>query len=112
MDTSTQPLYGDSYGVEFVCSSVTSNNLKDITGAPQLTPLVETAILANNRHIKYLDFDNHGYSVLDITPERAQMDWYVIGARDDANTSIEWSTSYETIAGTGRVTAVDAPLEA
>ena len=112
LDTSTQPLYGDSYGVEFVCSSVTSNNLKDITGAPQLTPLVETAILANNRHIKYLDFDNHGYSVLDITPERAQMDWYVIGARDDANTSIEWSTSYETIAGTGRVTAVDAPVEA
>ena len=112
LDTSTQPLYGDSYGVEFVCSSVTSNNLKDITGAPQLTPLVETAILANNRHIKYLDFDNHGYSVLDITPERAQMDWYVIGARDDANTPIEWSTSYETIAGTGRVTAVDAPVEA
>lgn len=112
LDTSTQPLYGDSYGVEFVCSSVTSNNLKDITGAPQLTPLVETAILTNNRHIKYLDFDNHGYSVLDITPERAQMDWYVIGARDDANTSIEWSTSYETIAGTGRVTAVDAPVEA
>ncbi len=112
LDTSTQPAYGDSYGVEFVCASVTSNNLKDITGAPQLTPVVETAILANNRHIKYLDFDNHGYSVLDITPERAQMDWFVIGARDDANTSIEWTTSYETLAGTGRVTSVDAPLEA
>jgi alkaline phosphatase D len=111
LDTSTQPLYGDSYGVEFVCSSVTSNNLKDITGVPQASPLVETAILANNRHIKYLDFDSHGFSVLDITAARAQMDWYVIGDRADADTPITWSVSYETRAGTGRVTAVDTPLE-
>ena len=112
LDTSAYPAVGDSYGVEFVCSSVTSNNLKDITGAPEATPVVETAILANNRHIKYLDFDSHGFSVLDITAERAQMDWYVIGARDDADTPITWSVSYETRAGTGLVTAVDAPLEA
>ena len=111
LDTSAYPLVGDSYGVEFVCSSVTSNNLKDITGAPEATPAVETVILANNRHIKYLDFDSHGFSVLDITPERAQMDWYVIGDRADAATPIEWSVSYETRAGTGLVTAVDAPLE-
>ena len=112
LDTSTVPLVGDSYGVEFVCSSVTSNNLKDITGVPQASPLVETAILANNRHIKYLDFDSHGFSVLDITAERAQMDWYVIGDRAVADTPIAWSVSYETRAGTGRVTAVDTPLEA
>jgi len=112
LDTSTVPVIGDSYGVEFVCASVTSNNLKDITGAPQASPLVETAILANNRHIKYLDFDSHGFSVLDITAERAQMDWYVIGDRAVADTPITWSVSYETRAGTGRVTPVDAPLEA
>ena len=35
-DPATYPL-GDSAGVEFVCSSVTSNNLKDITGAPPRT---------------------------------------------------------------------------
>ncbi len=35
--------------------------------------------MANNRHIKYLDFDDHGFSVLDITAERTQMDWFVIG---------------------------------
>ncbi|CAN5259285.1 alkaline phosphatase D family protein [soil metagenome] len=52
-DVGTYPVSG-SAGVEFVCSSVTSNNLKDITGTPAHTTsrAVEAAILANNRHIK------------------------------------------------------------
>ncbi len=32
-DVGAYPLAGDSAGVEFVCTSVTSNNLKDILGA-------------------------------------------------------------------------------
>lgn len=112
LDTSTYPVVGDSLGVEFVCTSVTSNNLKDITGTPPHTTsrLVEQAILANNRHIKYLDFDDHGFSVLDVTPARAQMDWYVIGARDDRDTAITWSVSFATAAGTSRIEQVDAPV--
>ena len=54
--------------------SVTSNNLKDITGAPAADDehrRSRQAIKANNRHIKYLNFDDHGFSVLDITAERA-----------------------------------------
>ncbi|MBF4161684.1 alkaline phosphatase D family protein [Nocardioides sp. CBS4Y-1] len=112
LDTSTYPAVGDSFGVEFVCSSVTSNNLKDITGQPQLTPVVETAILANNRHIKYLDFDSHGFSVLDVTAERAQCDWFVIGTRAEKDTDITWSVSYATTAGTQKVQQVDAPVPA
>jgi alkaline phosphatase D len=112
-DASTYPV-GDSAGVEFVCSSVTSNNLKDITGSPARTTsvAVEEGIKANNRHIKYLDFDSHGFSVLDITAERAQMDWFVIGDRADRDTPITWSVSYATRAGTGRVEAVDKPVDA
>ena len=103
---------GDSAGVEFVCSSVTSNNLKDITGTPPRTTslAVEQAILANNRHIKYLDFDSHGFSVLDVTPVRAQMDWYVIGDRAERDTPITWSVSYATQTGTGRVEQVGEPV--
>ncbi len=58
-------------GVEFVCSSVTSNNLKDITGDPSgaTSTAVEEGIKANNRHIRYLNFDDHGYSVLDVNAE-------------------------------------------
>ena len=110
-DASTYPVT-DTAGVEFVCASVTSNNLKDITGTPPHTTsvAVEELIKANNRHIKYLDFDSHGFSVLDLTPERAQMDWYVIGDRADRDTDITWSVSYATQTGTGRVEQVEEPV--
>ena len=44
---------------------------------------MENAIKANNPHVKYLDFDSHGYSVLDVTPAGVQMDWYVLAERTD-----------------------------
>ena len=111
-DASTYPV-GDSAGVEFVCTSVTSNNLKDITGTPARTTSVpvEETIKANNRHVKYLDFDSHGFSVLDVTAKRAQMDWFVIGDRADRGTPITWSKSFATHTGTGRVVEVDRPLK-
>jgi alkaline phosphatase D len=110
-DPGTYPL-GDSAGVEFVCSSVTSSNLKDITGTPARTTsvAVESIIKTANRHVRYLDFDSHGFSVLDVTPTRAQMDWFVIGDRADAATPITWSVSYQTKTGTGRVEQVGAPV--
>lgn len=111
-DTSLYPAAGDSLAVEFVGASVTSNNLKDITGSPARTTslVVETAIKAANRHIKYLDFDSHGFCVLDITPARTQCDWYVIGDRRDPRTPVTWSTSFQTVAGTNSVAAADAPV--
>ena len=110
-DASTYPV-GDSAGVEFVCSSVTSNNLKDITGSPSRTTsvAVEEGIKANNRHVKYLNFDDHGFSVLDLTPKRAQMDWFVISDRADRDATIRHEASWVTRSGTGRIEAVDRPV--
>jgi alkaline phosphatase D len=101
-----------SVGVEFVCSSVTSNNLKDITGDPSgaTSTVVEEGIKANNRHIRYLNFDDHGYSVLDLTPKRAQMDWFVIGDRADKDTDVRWEASWRTRSGTSRIEPVDSPV--
>ena len=79
-------------GTEFVCTSVTSNNLNDITGQPRAARRASRsrqAIQAGNRHIKYLNFDDHGYSVLDITPERLQMDYFVISDRADRDATGE-----------------------
>ncbi|PVG81004.1 alkaline phosphatase [Nocardioides gansuensis] len=111
-DLATYPL-GQSAGVEFVSTSVTSNNLKDITGAPARTAslAVEATIMANNRHIKYLNFDDHGYSVFDLTPARAQMDYYVISDRADARATASWTASWATMSGTNKVHAVDQPVE-
>ncbi|KRF36986.1 alkaline phosphatase D family protein [Nocardioides sp. Soil805] len=110
-DAATYPL-GDSAGVEFVCTSVTSNNLDDITGAPPRTAslTVEAAIQTSNRHVRYLNFDDHGYSVFDVTPARAQMDYYVIGDRADRNAPAAWATSWATRSGTSKVMPVDRPV--
>ncbi|WP_139981471.1 alkaline phosphatase D family protein [Nocardioides litoris] len=110
-DAGNYPL-GGTGAVEFVCTSVTSNNLKDITGTPAHTTstAVEQTILANNRHIKYLNFDDHGYSVLDLNAKRAQMDWFVIGDRADRGTSIRWSRSFVTLASTNLVKEAFVPL--
>ena len=91
----------NSVGVEFVATSVTSNNLKDITGTPRRTTsvAVEEVLKANNPHIKYLNFDDHGFSVLDITAKRAQMDWFIIGDRADKGAGASWTASWATTAG-------------
>lgn len=111
-DNATCPAQGETAGVEFVCSSVTSNNLKDILGVPRRTGsvAVENAIKANNRHVKYLNFDDHSFSILDITPKRAQMDWFVIGDRAERRSSLTHETSYATASGTSRFVRQNGPV--
>lgn len=111
-DTSTYPVPGDTAGVEFVCSSVTSNNLKDILGVPRRTGSVgvENVFKANNQHVKYLNFDDHGFSILDVTPKRAQMDWFIIGDRADRKAELTYETSYATTSGTSRVVLQEGPV--
>ncbi|WP_199580479.1 alkaline phosphatase [Blastococcus sp. TBT05-19] len=104
-DPSTYPLTGDSVGVELVCTSVTSDNLDDILGTPPRTAsaAVETAVKVNNPHVKYLDFDSHGFSVLELTEAGAQMDWFVLTDRTDPRAAAVWSTSWRVPAGSSRV---------
>ena len=73
---------------------------------------METTIKTNNRHVKYLDFDSHGFSVLDVTPARVQMDWFVIGDRADRNTPATWTASWATDSGTQRLRPVASPVGA
>ncbi len=112
VDAGTYPA-SRSVGTELVCTSVTSNNLKDITNTPPRTSslAVEAGIQANNRHVKYLNFDDHGFSVLDVTSQRTQMDYFVIGDRADKNTGVSWTASYATDANTQQVHAVEGPVK-
>jgi alkaline phosphatase D len=113
LDAGSYPLEsGRSVATEFVCTSVTSNNLKDITGTPSRSSsiVVEEGIKALNRHVKYLNFDDHGFSVLDITSRRAQMDYYVIGDRRDPKAPASWSASWATDANTQSARRADAPV--
>ncbi|THA83705.1 alkaline phosphatase D family protein [Streptomyces sp. A0592] len=90
---------------EFVVTSVTSDNLDDILHVlPDTVSLAaETAIKAANWHVKWLDMDAHGYGVLDVTPERSQMDYYVISDKRRPDATSAWSRSYRTLNGTQKV---------
>lgn len=105
VDPGTYPL-SRSAGVELVATSVTSNNLDDLTGTPPRTGslAVEQAIKTANRHVKYLDFDSHGYSVLTLTPTRAHMDWFVVSDRTDRAATSSWTTGYTVAVGTNQLT--------
>lgn len=111
-DPLTYPVTGDSVATELVCTSVTSDNLDDILRVPPRTAsiAVETAFVAANPHVKHLDLDSHGYSVLDITPERVQMDWFVLSDRTDPRATSTRSVSFVVDAGTQRVRRVTRGL--
>lgn len=100
----TSPL-SRSVAVEFVGTSVTSNNLDDILKVEPrtLSLAVEGAIRTANLHVKHLDFDRHGYSVLTLTPGRAQMDWYVLADRTRRDSSARWQIGFHTLPGHNRV---------
>lgn len=107
----TYPL-SRSAATEFVVTSVTSDNLDDILGvAPGTVSVVAAgAVKAANRHVKWIDMDNHGYGVLDVTAERAQMDYYVVSDRTRPDASSAWIRSYRTVSGTQKVERVYAPV--
>ncbi|MEU4654177.1 alkaline phosphatase D family protein [Streptomyces sp. NPDC023723] len=104
VDAGTYPLSA-SAATEFVVTSVTSDNLDDLVNVSEGTvcALAEPLIRAANRHVHWVDTDRHGYGVLDITAERAQMDYYVLSDRTDPAATAAWARSYRTRSGTQRV---------
>lgn len=99
-----------SVATEFVCTSVTSDNLNEIVGLPPRSPTslgFEAAIRARNPHVKLVEFDSHGYSVVDVTAERVQCDWYYISDRQDPNATSSFATAKQTLCGAKAVAATD-----
>ncbi len=111
-DAGLYPLLSKSVATEFVCTSVTSDNIDDIVGAPPRTTsvLLETAMQALNRHIKYCELDSHGASVLEVTPAGTQMDWYYLANKADPASALSWGRSFRTRAGTQKVQSVGTPI--
>lgn len=105
---------GRLVATEFVCSSITSNNVDDFIGARPRTVSValEAAIQSANPHVRFVNLDDHGHSVLDVTPSRIQMDWYAVDDRRDRRSGSRRLASWAVRSGTARVVAVDRPLEA
>ncbi|EMY34706.1 alkaline phosphatase [Arthrobacter crystallopoietes BAB-32] len=105
VDPLTYPLNGRSAATELVCTSVTSDNLDDILRVPERTAslTVESGIRTLNPHVKYLDFDSHGFSVLEVTPAEVRMDWYRLADRTDPASATSRTASWTVAAGTQKV---------
>ncbi|MEV6740530.1 alkaline phosphatase D family protein [Streptomyces sp. NPDC051104] len=111
VDAGTYPLSA-SAATEFVVTSVTSDNLDDIVKVPEgtVSAVAAPVIRAANRHVHWVDTDRHGYGVLDITAERAQMDYYVLSDRTNASATSSWARSYRTRSGTQKVERTYEPV--
>ena len=71
---------GDPLAVEFVTPSLTSQNLDDKMGWGLRTTSVEIErqIVDALPHWKWCDFDSHGYTVIDLTPDWLRADWWFV----------------------------------
>ncbi|MFJ3668435.1 alkaline phosphatase D family protein [Streptomyces sp. NPDC090106] len=111
VDAGTYPLSA-SAATEFVVTSVSSDNLDDLlkvaegTVSAVATPVIKLA----NRHVHWVDTDRHGYGVLDITADRAQMDYYVLSDKTDVNATASWARSYRTRTGTQKIERTYDPV--
>jgi phosphodiesterase/alkaline phosphatase D-like protein len=118
-----------SAGVEFVCPSVTSDGFYEAVrgsqpaGTPVPTAVATTggltgAVAAANPWIRYLDGIGHGYTLIDVTRERVQADYYLTPVpspeqpdpRLDPGVEPRYARSWQTLAGTRRVAAASGPV--
>jgi alkaline phosphatase D len=97
--------------VEFVVPSVTSDNIDDFTHAPPdtLSLAIAGVMRAANPHIKWAELDQHGYGVLDVTPQRCQMEWYFLTDRTRAGSGAYLAKSFSVNNGVARLRQESAP---
>ncbi|NJC71488.1 twin-arginine translocation signal domain-containing protein [Planosporangium thailandense] len=91
--------------VEFVVTSVTSDNVDDFTHTPPdtLSLAIAGVLRAANPHVKWAELDQHGYGVLDVTPDRCRMDWYFVTDRTKADAGAYLARSFSVDNGVARL---------
>ncbi|HCT75784.1 MAG TPA: alkaline phosphatase, partial [Micromonosporaceae bacterium] len=98
---------------EFVVASVTSDNINDFLklSPGNLLSLTGAGLIrASNPHVRWTELDGHGYSVLELTPQRCRMDWYHLADRTRRDTTSRWVAGWSVAAGSSRLTREYSPL--
>ncbi|WP_245548054.1 alkaline phosphatase D family protein [Nocardia pneumoniae] len=98
---------GATVGAEFVVPSVTSTSIGDMVQA-NTAPIAES-IKAVNHHLRYAELDSHGYGVLEVTADHAQMDWYYLLNVADPTSAVRHGASFAVRSG-GRIEPRQIPL--
>lgn len=78
---------GDSVGVEFVSTSITSTGGENI-------PVPASSIVNFLDHVKYAKFDQRGYNILTLDANKAQTDFYFVNTVATIDTSVERLASW------------------
>ena len=92
------PVTGEgSRAVEFVGTSVTSPGLSDPSGGT-------TAFLRSvNPHFKYIDLNQRGYMLLDVTRERAVCEWWYVDTVASISNIQTFGVAFEVVQGSNRL---------
>lgn len=98
------PTLSTRQAVEFVAPAVSSPGIDD----PAQAAALQGQILASHPHVKYVDLYRRGYLLMDITPERAQAEWYHVTTVSQRSAQQEFARAMRTASGEARLTAGDA----
>jgi len=93
-----------SIAVEFMTPSISAANFDENLSSvptialitPALLATIDTTLVGLNPHLKWHDITEHGYEILDLTPQRAQCDWYFMDSILRRPTSEVWIRGYYT----------------
>jgi alkaline phosphatase D len=101
--------------VEFVNTSLTSQNLDDKMGwSPRVESVeIEAAVLAGMPHIRYLDLDSHGYSIVEVDREHVRFEWWTVESLERRAPGQRMAATMRVLHGVPRLLAgdEDAPPE-
>ena len=92
---------------EFVTTSLTSQNVDDKMGwAPRTKSIpFEKGLVAEVPHVKWCDFDSHGYVVVDVRPERVRGEWWFVETVLEPAQGESLGAAWEVHAGSSRLVA-------
>lgn len=69
---------GHEIGVELVCSSISAPNVDEQLKLPadsELSLLAERIITDSNSHVRHVDLDAHGYSIVRVSADEVRLTW-------------------------------------
>jgi alkaline phosphatase D len=91
--------------VEFVTTSLTSQNVDDKMGweADTRSVPMEQAFVEALPHVRWCDFDAHGYVLVDVRPDRVRGEWWFVDTVLRPSDAEAMAAAFEVLRGTPRL---------
>ncbi len=99
-----------SLAVEYVTPAISSPS--QFTDTPEEADAAHEARLAASPHLKFVDQVHRGYFILDITPERAQADWFFVETIAERSNRERFVRGFYSRDGDNHLTEASRPVAA